>query len=42
MAEQYAEELEPAIYGKAGKTWADVLRRCLYCELDINTDKTII
>ena len=32
-----AARLEPTIFRKAGKTWADVVRRCLYCEFDVDT-----
>jgi hypothetical protein len=32
-----AAELEPTIERKAGKTWAKVIRRCLYCLFDVDT-----
>jgi hypothetical protein len=32
-----AIDLEPSICRKAGRVWADVIRRCLYCDFDINT-----
>jgi hypothetical protein len=34
---EFAAGLEPTIFRKAGKTWADVVRRCLYCEFDVDT-----
>lgn len=34
---ELATGLEPTIFRKAGKTWADVVRRCLYCEFDLDT-----
>jgi hypothetical protein len=35
--QRIAAELEPTIYRKAGRTWAEVVRRCLYCEFDVDT-----
>jgi hypothetical protein len=35
-----ATELEPTIMRKAGKIWADVIRRCLYCEFDVESGST--
>ena len=32
-----AIDLEPSICRKAGRVWADVIRRCLYCDFDIST-----
>lgn len=32
-----AIDLEPSICRKAGRVWADTIRRCLYCDFDINT-----
>ncbi|KAH0536241.1 hypothetical protein FGG08_006863 [Glutinoglossum americanum] len=40
--QKHAVELEPTIYRKAGKTWAEVIRRCLYCEFDMGTTDSIL
>lgn len=32
-----AIDLEPSICRKAGRVWADTIRRCLYCDFDIKT-----
>lgn len=32
-----AVDLEPSICRKAGRVWADTIRRCLYCDFDIKS-----
>lgn len=40
--QKFAAELEPTMYRKVGKTWAEVIRRCLYCEFDVDTNAAVL
>jgi hypothetical protein len=37
LIDEDAIKLEPTIYRKSGRTWSEVIRRCLYCEFDVDT-----
>ena len=40
--QESAARLERTIYRKAGRTWADVIRRCLYCDFGTDTDNAAL